>query len=280
MVESTYKSTFSTVCEMIKPSTEDYIFEATELCCHFLSVSKMEFITTDLPVEKTVYDKLINAAKTRAKGYPLQYIIGEWEFYGRKFDVGEGVLIPRADTETLIDVVLEYAKDKQNLKVVDLCSGSGCIAVTIAKGLSNVEVYAIEKSEEAYDYLLKNIKKNTANVNPKLADVLTFDENLSEFDIVVSNPPYLTNKQMKTLQKEVGFEPEMALYGQDDGLFFYKEITKLWKNRIKTGGLLAYEIGQGQENAVTAILNEHGFKTICQRADLCDIIRVIYGIKN
>ncbi len=280
MVEATYNSAYKTVCEIIKPITENYIFEATELCCHFLNISKTKLITTDLPVEETVYNKLIDVAKTRANGYPLQYLIGEWEFYGRKFDVGEGVLIPRADTETLIDVLIEYAKDKKSLRVADLCSGSGCIAVTVAKELLNPEVYAIEKSQEAYHYLLSNIKKNHANVTAKLGDVLTFNEDLSEFDIVVSNPPYLTGEDMKNLQKEVSFEPELALYGDDDGLFFYKEITKLWKNRIKTGGLLAYEIGQGQEIAVSEILKEHGFKTICQRADLCDIIRVVYGVKN
>lgn len=280
MVENTYKSVYKEVCQIIKPISENYLFESTELCCHFLSINKADLILKDLVVANPLHDIIINAAKERAKGYPLQYIIGEWEFYGRKFDVGEGVLIPRADTETLIDAILDFSKEKDNLKIADLCSGSGCIAVTLKKELPSSTVYALEKSNKAYEYLLRNIKKNQADVVPIHTDVLDINEDLPLLDVVVSNPPYLTKNDMEVLQKEVQFEPEMALYGQDDGLYFYREITKLWKNSIKSGGILAYEIGLGQEKQVTNILHENGFKTICQKSDLCGIIRVVYGVKK
>ena len=280
MVEVRYKEAFGTVCKMLKPITENCIFEATTLCCHIIMVSQIELITSDLFVEKDTYDRLIEATTKRIEGYPLQYIIGEWAFYGRTYEVGTGVLIPRADTETLIDVVKEYASYKERLKVVDLCSGSGCIAITLAKELLNPNVHAIEKSEVAYEYLLKNIKRNDAAVKACLADIFQFDEQLQEIDIIVSNPPYLTKEDMQTLQKEVQFEPKMALFGEEDGLYFYREITKTWSKRLKIGGLLAYEIGKGQQDAVTTILQENGFKTICQKVDLCDIIRVVYGIKE
>lgn len=279
MVADTYKSVYRAVCAKLKASSPDSLFEATELCCHFLSVNKMALLTDASPVAPLSVIRLMEGVDKRIGGYPLQYILGEWEFYGRRFDVGEGVLIPRADTETLIDVVLDYAKSKPKLKIADLCSGSGCIAVTLAKEIPDADVHALEKSEEAYPFLLQNINKNAANVTPQLADVISYDGALQALDIVVSNPPYLTKKDMQGLQREVAFEPPMALYGEDDGLYFYREITKRWTKRLKSGGLLAYEIGQGQEEAVVALLNEQGYKTICQRCDLCDIIRVVSGIK-
>ena len=215
----------------------------------------------------------------RVEGYPLQYIVGSWEFYGRDFVVGEGVLIPRADTETIIDTAKKLAL--KNPTVIDLCSGSGCIAITLEKEL-NAKTFALEKSEKAFEFLKKNISLNESKVTPVLCDVL--DEkslnNVPQADIVVSNPPYIRTEEIKTLSKEVGFEPEMALDGDSDGLKFYRGITRLWKDKIKNGGYLVYEIGYTQAQEASEILAENGFTDITIVCDLSKNPRVVYGKKN
>lgn len=280
VAENSCKPLYIAVCELLKPVSECYLFEAGELCRHFLKCSKGDFITGRVEVSETAAMGIVAAAKKRAEGYPLQYILGEWDFYGRSFLVGEGVLIPRADTEILIEAVLfEACTMGEAVVIADLCSGSGCIAITLAKEIATSRVYAVEKSELAFEYLESNANRHSAktNLTAILGDVLCLETSLPMLDIVVSNPPYLTKAEMEALQKEVSYEPSMALYGEVDGLFFYREITRLWKNRLKSGGILAYEVGDNQADAVSEILKENGFKTICQRADLCDIIRVVYG---
>jgi release factor glutamine methyltransferase len=219
--------------------------------------------------------------KKRSSGYPLQYILGEWEFYGLPFIVGEGVLIPRPDTETLVDKVLEYAGKHENLKIADLCSGSGCIATAIEKNTVNSDVYAVEISDIAYKYLEKNIELNSSSVKPYKADVLRYEtaEKFRDFDVIVSNPPYLTEDDMKHLQKEVSYEPEMALYGNSDGLEFYRRIPEIWYNSLKHGGMMAFEVGMGQAQDVAEILKENGFKDIKAVNDLSGIARAVYGRK-
>ena len=132
-----------------------------------------------------------------------------------------------------------------------------------------------------YPYLTENIKQNQTAVTPILCDVLLADS-LNSCRIAMSflsNPPYLEEADMQALQKEVTFEPTMALYGDEDGLLFYRELTALWTAKLKSGGLLAYEIGLGQEKDVRSILEEHGYISICETRDLCGIIRTVSGIK-
>lgn len=219
-------------------------------------------------------------AYKRIKGEPLQYLLGEWEFYGMPFCVGKGVLIPRQDTETLVETVIEAAKNINSPRIVDLCSGSGCIACAAAKNIENAKVYALEKHEKAIGYLNKNIALNNVKVTVIEADVLSEKTEASDFDIIACNPPYLTADEMKTLQKEVAFEPKEALFGGNDGLYFYREITRIWQSRLKSGGIIAYEIGMGQENAVREIMSEYNFKNIEFIKDLPGIIRVVKGEKT
>ena len=223
-------------------------------------------------------ERISTIVRKRVEGYPLQYIVGSWEFYGREFLVGEGVLIPRADTETLIDTAKKLVE--KNSTVIDLCSGSGCIAITLEKELE-ARTYALEKSEKAFEYLTKNVKLNNSKTTPLLRDVL--DEkspsDLPEADLVVSNPPYIKTDEIKTLSKEVGYEPEMALDGDKDGLKFYREITRLWKDRIKNGGYLVYEIGYTQADDVCKILSDNGFEEVNVVHDICENPRVVYGKK-
>lgn len=227
--------------------------------------------------------KVYNDVGSRCKGDPLQYVLGEWDFWKYTFRVGEGVLIPRPDTETLIENVLDIC-GKNNLsspKILDLCSGSGCIAITLDKEIPRSVVYAVEKYGEAFEYLKENIRLNNSDVTAIKADALLSEaaDNFRDFDIIVSNPPYLTAEEMQDLQKEVQAEPGSALFGGNDGLDFYRSITEIWKNSLKTGGCLCYEFGMGQENAVGEILKLNGFNILKFSRDGGGIIRTVTAEK-
>ena len=214
----------------------------------------------------------------RKRHEPLQYLLGEWEFYGMRLFVGEGVLIPRPDTEALVDTVLSHARTLGQPEIADLCSGSGCIALALQANLPQAKVHAVEKSEAALSYLRKNTEYHKSPVIIHPMDVLETSD-FPKLDIIASNPPYLTADEMRDLQAEVRHEPEMALYGiTEDGLYFYREITRVWKYFLKSGGMLAYEVGDAQAEDVAGILAEHGFTQICRIPDLAGNLRVVTGI--
>lgn len=224
-------------------------------------------------------EKIRSLTAKRAKGQPLQYLLGQWEFYGLPFKVGEGVLIPRPDTETLIDHVLDICREKAMSApvIIDLCSGTGCIAITLEKQLPGSEVYAVEVSEPALGFLRQNKELNNSDITIVEGDVLSEGtlSRLPQADIIVSNPPYLTAQDMAELEKEVTCEPALALFGGSDGLGFYREISALWRGNIKKGGFIAYEFGMGQHDAVAAILGQNGYGSFSFRQDGGGIIRTI-----
>ena len=238
----------------------------------------------DSAVPEIILDNIQDMTEKRKKGFPIQYILGEWEFYGYKFKVGEGVLIPRQDTETLIDYVLDICR-KNNIKspkIIDLCSGTGCIAITLKKEIPDSEIYALENSGIALEYLEYNAKLNQADIKIMEADVLEnkYTDNFKDFDIIVSNPPYLTAQDMRELQPEVRFEPITALYAGEDGLYFYQRITPLWKKILKSGGMIVYEIGMNQHESVSDILKSNNFNQTEFIKDTAGIIRVVSGVKQ
>ena len=216
----------------------------------------------------------------RKERRPLQYLLGSWEFYGRPFIVGEGVLIPRPDTEVLAEQVLEGMKDTSSPRILELCGGSGCLAVTIALERPDAEVWCVEKSPEAFSYLQKNNVALGAGVHTLLGDALDAGCVEGDFDCILSNPPYLSDSDMRELEPELSYEPVMALYGESDGLFFYRELTARWADRLRPGGLLAYEIGMGQHPQVAAMMEAAGLNTICQTRDYGGIIRVLTARKR
>lgn len=222
-------------------------------------------------------------AVRRAAHEPLQYLLGKWEFYGLPFFVGEGVLIPRPDTETLVDAVLSRVPDRKDQQIFDLCSGSGCIALAIAENRPQSQITGLEYSPAALGYARKNTAAlGLANVQMLAGDVLA-PETAAQYHgltAVVSNPPYLTADDMLHLQKEVTFEPSAALDGGTDGLHFYREISRLWRSALCTGGLLAFEVGIHQANDVAAILSQNGFGCIERIRDLGGIERVLLGRKE
>ena len=272
---------------------EDSRFDADCLVEDVLGADKLALILRAAEeVPERDADRLMSAAEKRCSGTPLQYILGEWEFYGRPFYVGEGVLIPRPDTETLVEKVLEHFRAAGNLspEICDLCSGSGCIAVTLKKELPKAIIHAVELSSEAMPYLIKNIRRNEADVKVIKGDVtdgrllenFADPEDFGEYrkiDCIVCNPPYLTDKEMDELSREVRHEPELALRGGEDGLKFYRIIAGLWSDILKDGGLIAFEIGWEQGEAVRDILEKSGYRDVSVYKDCAGRDRVAAGIK-
>ena len=254
------KEAFEKILESFeKAGVDSPAFEVSVMMEDLLDLPKMpERTAPEAVLDPEQEEKLFAAAEKRISGYPLQYIIGSWEFFGRKFFVGEGVLIPRPETELLCETVLKYFSRSMPPKIVDLCSGSGCIAITLAKEINGAEVTAVELYDGAFEYLEKNNALHKNCVKTAKTDAL---KPFGTFDCVVSNPPYITGEEMAKLQKEVTFEPKTALFGGSDGLDFYRAIAKNWRSHITEGGIIAFEIGDTQGGAVLKILEENGYRS-------------------
>ncbi len=228
--------------------------------------------------EFTDPEKRDETLKRRLGGEPLQYILGEWEFYGITLSVGDGVLIPRPDTETAVDTALSLLKGKKEAIVYDLCAGSGCIGIAVAKH-SGAKVKFFEKSLDAIKYLAKNIETTATNGEIINTDVLIAPEKrlYNTADMIISNPPYIRSDVVPTLSKEVHREPKMALDGGEDGLIFYRFIASKWKHVIKKDGYLVFEIGFDQADEVKQIMENEGFSCVTVKKDLGGNNRVVYG---
>ena len=239
-------------------------------------------MTLSEPVTEEVRESFLALCRRRLDGEPLQYILGEWEFYGLTFEVGRGVLIPRQDTELIVELALNKYKKTDSIAVLDLCAGTGCIGITLGKKLKNARVTLIEKSGEALEYLHSNLKRHRSDAWAVQGDVL--DESLAEqyrdIDLIVCNPPYLTARDMLQLQTEVRAEPPEALFGGEDGLDFYRGITRIWKNSLKQGGTLIFEVGFTQAEEVAGIMIQHGFRDVRIRRDLAGNQRAVIGHKR
>ena len=216
--------------------------------------------------------------KRLADGYPLQYLLGEWEFYGIPLKVGEGVLIPQPDTETLVDVALELAATIETPVIADYCSGSGAIALALARHLPRARIYAVELSEEALVYLRENVQ---ASPERDRIEVVQGDVcaplDLPPLDLIVANPPYLTPAELENAPAQVRCEPAMALLGGEDGLEFYRAIAENAANALRPGGKLVLEVGYRQAESVRTILRKNGWRDPASRRDLCGVERCIYA---
>ncbi|MDO4608548.1 MAG: peptide chain release factor N(5)-glutamine methyltransferase [Clostridia bacterium] len=260
---------------------EDYVFESKQIIKHITGYNNAQILTNyTQPLNEFQQNNLTVIIKQRLIHYPLQYIIGRWNFFGYEFFVGPGVLIPRADTETLMDVCLETLKEKTDPRVLDLCAGTGCIGITIKGEIPTADVTLVEKYDEAISYLQKNAEHNKADVNLIKGDVLKTEGADGLYDLIVSNPPYIDQKDMSELQIEVTFEPSTALAGGQDGLDFYRHIAKEYKRYLKNGGVMAFEVGINQDEAVAEILKQNGFENIGTREDMNGIRRAVFGTAN
>ena len=224
--------------------------------------------------KKQHWEYFINIEKI-ANGVPLQHITHTQEFMKMDFFVNENVLIPRPDTEILVEEVIEIAKRMEKPKILDLCTGSGAIAISIAKNVPSAEVWAIDISEKALEVAKKNANNLQAKVKFKKSNLFN-NINKTKFDIIVSNPPYIKKADIKLLSNEVQKEPEIALDGGYDGLDFYRKIASQAIDYLKFGSYLCFEIGFDQQEDVTEIIKntKHFNNTYCKK-DLFGNDRVI-----
>lgn len=213
----------------------------------------------------------------RAEHVPLQYIIGEQEFMGLKFKVNSNVLIPRQDTETLVEEALRIAKP--GMRVLDLCTGSGCIIISLAKNVADISCTGSDISKQALLVAKENAKANEVEVEWERSDLF---ENISgTFDLIVSNPPYIPTGEIPGLMPEVrDFEPVDALDGKEDGLYFYRIITEKSPEYLTSDGYLYFEIGYDQGEAVSTMMRQCGYTQVEVIKDLAGNDRVVKGRKK
>lgn len=227
-----------------------------------------------------VYNKMIERVKN---GEPIQYILNKQEFMGLDFYVDKNVLIPQPDTENLVEEVIAISEDikktKNEIRILDMCTGSGAIAVSLAKYVEKTLIYASDISENALKIAEENAIRNSVNVVFLKSDVFKNILLDFKFDIIVSNPPYIETKVIPELSKEVRLEPELALDGGEDGLKFYREIIKNAKDYLTEDGYLAFEIGYDQRESVMTLLRENGYKNVYFKKDLSGNDRVVVGQK-
>lgn len=268
--------------ERLKPITDDFAFEVRVILeTVFGKDYRLKSLAGRLsePTQEQC-DRIQNMLSRRLSGEPLQYIVGEWEFCGLTFKVGRGVLIPRQDTETLVEMALRFIENIPSPQVLDLCSGTGCVAAAIKHSRPDAKVYAIERYTEAFEILCENCRR-FGGIEAIQADALDHGTagSFKELDVITANPPYLTKKDIQSLQREVEYEPMTALFGGDDGLDFYRVLSKVWHGSLRDGGGIFYEIGLGQQDSVSEILSTSGYRDIRFAKDLTDRIRVVSAIK-
>lgn len=220
---------------------------------------------------------------------PIQYLLGKTEFYGLKFKVNENVLIPRPETEELVDLIIDESQKAkvESLKILDIGTGSGCIAISLAKNIPNAEVFAIDISKEALETAKENAKINEVKVNFIQQNILqindlTFDLELSTFDVIVSNPPYVRMLEKEEIKPNVlEYEPHLALFVEDnDALLFYRKIAQLAKENLSEDGKLYFEINQYLGKETVELLDNLGFKNIQLVKDIYDNDRMISCSKS
>ena len=262
------------------------MLEARLILAKLLNVDKSYiYAYGEKEVPEEIGDKFIMMIKQRSKGYPFQYLMNEKEFMGLDFYIEEGVLVPRPDTEILVEYVIDYINEKykdKNIKVLDLGIGSGAISLSIANRFPSILVYGVDIDDTPIKVSNINKKRfNLSNVEFLKGDMFEPIEKIGMkkgFRIIASNPPYIPKDEIEKLQDEVKiYEPRLALDGGDDGLRFYREITSKSREYLVENGLLIYEIGFNQGNDVKSILIREGFKDIKILKDLQGLDRVILG---
>lgn len=218
------------------------------------------------------FDALINK---RSERVPLQYITGEQEFMGITFHVNSSVLIPRQDTETLVEEALKLVHP--GMKIMDMCTGSGCVLISILKNAHGVEGFGYDISKQAINVAKENAKLNDVAADFERSDL--FDDVMEEqFDMLVSNPPYIRSEKIATLMPEVmDFEPHEALDGKEDGLYFYRKLIAGCPEFVKPGGYVLFEIGYDQGEDVSSMMKEAGFLEVAVVKDLAHHDRVVLG---
>lgn len=262
---------------LTRAGAENPAGDTIEILCAALECDRTQLILRQDNIPDDLCEKALQMARRRISGEPIQYIIGTWSFMGRDYKVGEGVLIPRDDTEVVVREALRLIQSVPHPQIVDLCAGSGIIAITLHKELRNATVSAVEKSSEAFAYLAENARQNHADIRMIHADLADCTDSFADgsLDMIVSNPPYIRTDEIADLQSEVQYEPRLALDGGESGCDFYEMILDLWSKKLKKGGIIAFEIGEGQFNYIRDLLSDHGFTDIVGYPDIQGITRAI-----
>lgn len=280
-----------TVLESLNLST-DYLqkhniesprINAELLLASILNCKRLDlYLAFDKPLREEELEKYRNFIKRRGKFEPLQYITGSVEFYGMEIKVNPSVLIPRAETEILIDVVIEQVKIKEEITIMDIGCGSGNIVIALAANISNCKVFGTDISKDALKISTENAEANGVKNKTEfhLKDIFSDDfSDLPKVDIIVSNPPYVSEEKFVTLQNEIKyFEPNIAVTDFSDGYKFYKAISEKVKKLLKPGGKIFFELSENQHIKVKEIMEANGIKDIRINKDYLNIERVIYGV--
>ncbi|WP_370749996.1 peptide chain release factor N(5)-glutamine methyltransferase [Eubacterium sp.] len=263
-----------------KAEVTDYVIDSRLLAEYVFHIDYYKLLVhpdmeTDVK-NAQIYNQLI---EKRAAHIPLQHLTGNQEFMGINFKVNENVLIPRQDTEILVEEVIKYINSQERkVKVLDMCTGSGCIAISIDKLCDNAQVVGADISKKALEIAEINNKENSAGVDFIESDLF---ENIKEcFDVIVSNPPYIESEKIEKLMPEVrDFEPRIALDGTKDGLEFYRNICNNLSRYLKEQGAVFFEIGYNQGSSVSKILNEQGFEKVKVIKDYSQNDRVVFALR-
>ncbi|ASW44069.1 peptide chain release factor N(5)-glutamine methyltransferase [Clostridium isatidis] len=259
---------------------ENYRLDTQLILAHVLKKDKLYIMTNrDVSVSVENEEKFLQLIEKRANKMPLKYILGETEFMGLDFIIKEGVLIPRNDTEILVEEVLKLINDEEELEVCDLCSGSGAIGIALAYYKKNIRVDEIDFYDIPEEITKKNIIKHNLEDRVKFIKSDLLKEVIKDnkkYDILVSNPPYIKKEEINNLMEDVkDYEPHTALDGGKDGLFFYKRIIEESKEVLKKNAIIAFEIGYDQGEEVSKLLDDNGFKNIKIVKDLAGLDRVV-----
>jgi len=282
-VAITYNNLYLDIRQQLKRAgIEAATLEARELVCFGIGKNRDELARDGgLYASPELERRVRDLVDRHLAGEPVAYLIGEWEFYGLPLDISRDVLIPRPDTEVLVEQALAYIKPLGECRVLDLCAGSGCIGLAVASQASNARVVLGEYSDAALRICRQNIRRNglSGKVVPMQVDALEKPERaLGEFQCIVSNPPYIPKADIRDLDVSVkDYEPHLALDGGEDGLDFYRSISEKWKTALAPGGRLYFEVGIGQADSVLRIMRAQGFGDIQIVKDLHDIPRVVFG---
>ncbi|MCY6355498.1 peptide chain release factor N(5)-glutamine methyltransferase [Clostridium sp. ZS2-4] len=266
-------------CENI----ETYMLDTQLLLQKVLKKDKLFImLNRELEVDEGDIKEYFRLIELRKNKMPIKYILEECEFMGINFNVREGVLIPRGDTEILVEEALDKIKQNNYIDICDVCCGSGAIGISIGEILENTRIYCYDISDTAYEVTLENINKFNLEDRIKIYKSDLLEEAIESerrFDVVLSNPPYIRKDVIPTLMEDVkNYEPYIALCGGDDGLEFYKKITKQSLKILKQGGMIGFEIGHDQKEDVYNILMGNGFEEIRCIKDLAGLDRVVTGI--
>ena len=268
--------------EFRKKGIAGYQIEARDLVAFALDLSDEEFVAKRY---QYIFDKDVQKIEElkalRYSGVPLQHITGRWEFYGLPMEVTTDTLIPRPDTETLVEVAVELLKTRSKGRILDLCCGTGCVGLATLKNVSDgITGVLADLSEPALEVARRNVVHNGLSHRTLTYQVDALAEAsplLGKFHMILCNPPYIPTADIMTLDVEVQREPHMALDGGEDGLDFYRAVCRNFAPALNKGGILAFEVGLGQFEDVMNIMTDAGYANVQFRCDLAGIERVVWG---